>query len=537
VNRSSIPRILVTDSIHPICVELLETAGFEAQMATGKTHDELLALAPWAHAWIIRSGTTISSDLIDAASLLRVIGRAGVGVDNVDLDAATVRGILVINSPEGNTISTAEHTVAMLLALSRKIVAASSSLKGGEWKRNEFTGIELYEKTQGVIGVGKIGRAVAARMAGFEMRMIGCDPVLSSEVASSLGIELMSLDDLLAESDFITIHTPINDSTRGLLNDKTLSKCRDGVGIVNCARGGIVDENALLRALTQGKVGGAALDVYTEEPPPAGPETPIHRLINHPLVVATPHIAASTEEAQEKVARHVTEQVIRALNDEMVQTSVNALAIRMASQPEVRPYVNLGEKLGKFAQQMTDSHIGRIRVGCRGEIPKRHAEVIEVAVLKGILSGLSTRPVNLINAPILAEDIGLKSGVETHPVEDGFVNRIDVDIDSRDFPVSVSGSLFGDREPHIVRIQGFRMDVRPTGSILLYRNIDKPGMLARVGAILAEEGINIAALALGRQEPGTEALTAISVDESIPERVLDLISALEGVSSVRPIRL
>lgn len=533
MTRPPAPRVLLTDSIHPICRQLLQTAGFDAHVAIGKTRDELLALAPSAQAWIVRSGTTIDNTLIEAASSLRVIGRAGVGVDNVDLDAATHRGILVINAPEGNTISTAEHTVAMLLAVSRKISAASRSLKDGEWKRKDFTGTELYEKTLGVIGVGKIGQAVAARMAGFEMRIVGYDPVLSSEVATALGIELMSMDDLLAESDFITVHTPLNDATRGLLNDDTFSKCKHGVGIVNCARGGIVDESALLRALVDGKVSGAALDVYSEEPPPEG----LHALIGHPAVVATPPIAASTEEAQEKVALQVTEQVIRALNDEPVQNSVNAHAIRMASQPEVRPYAILGEKLGKLAQQIVDSRITQIRVGCRGEIPKRHAEVIEVAVLKGILSGLSTRPVNLINAPVLASELGLKSGVETHPVEDAFVNRIDVVIEGDDAPVSVSGSLFGDREPHIVRILGFRMDVRPEGILLLYRNIDKPGMLARVGAILADEGINIAALALGREKPGTEALTAINVDEPIPERVLRVISALQGVSAVRLIRL
>lgn len=527
-------RILITDPIHSVCSELLEAAGYAPEIATGKSKEELVQLAPGADAWIVRSGTKVDKELIEAADQLRVIGRAGVGVDNVDLEAATHRGILVINAPEGNTISTAEHTVAMLLALSRKISAANSSLRGGAWARKDFVGTELYRKTLGVIGVGKIGKAVATRMKAFEMRVIGYDPILSDSMAEKLGIELVPLDQLIRESDFITVHTPINDATRGMLNDETLATCKKGVAIVNCARGGIVEEGALLRALESGQVSGAALDVYSSEPPPEG----LTELINHPRVVATPHIAASTDEAQEKVARQVTEQIIHALRDEPVLTAVNAMAVRPAADPEVKPFLQLAEKLGCLAQQMAKGKVKQVKVGCRGDVPKRYTEVIEIAVLKGFLAPFfAPHPVNLVNAPVLAKERGLKSGVETHEVEHGFINRIDVELVGGEEPVKIAGSLFGDSEPRIVRIQGFHMDVRPEGSILLYRNIDKPGMLARVVSILADEGINIAALALGRSEPGAEALTAINVDQEIPADVILGIEKLEGVFAVQPIHL
>jgi D-3-phosphoglycerate dehydrogenase / 2-oxoglutarate reductase len=524
--------VLITDSVHRVCDELLEEADFLPVHAVGKTRDELKKLTPGADAWIIRSGTRIDADLLESATRLRVIGRAGVGVDNVDLDEATRRGVLVMNAPAGNTISTAEHTTAMILALSRKIAPASASLRSGEWDRKSFTGSEVYGKTIGIIGVGKIGQAVASRMQAFGMRILGFDPVLSVESARALDIELTNLEDLLQLSDIITVHTPLTPETRGILNRDSLRICRRGVAIVNCARGGIVDEASLLEHLKSGHVGGAALDVFTSEPPTDA----VRALIAHPNVVSTPHIAASTGEAQEKVARQVTEEVIKALREEPVQTAVNAMAIRMASKPEVRPFIELADRLASIARQLFPEKVTRLVVVCRGEVPRKYADVLEIAALRGYLSSFSGQPVNLINAPVLAADYGLHSSVELHEAG-GRSNRVDIRLESGSESMSVAGTVFGDGRLMLVRIDGFHMDVRPEGNILVYRNHDRPGVLAAVGSVLAGTGINIASLALGRTEPGAVALTAISVDESLTEGVISTIASLDGIIDIRTVKL
>ena len=521
--------VLITDSVDPVCIDMLEQSGVRANVQLKKTPDELREFAAGAEGWIIRSGTRITADLIEAAPGLRVIGRAGVGVDNVDLEAATRKGVLVINAPDGNTISTAEHTCAMLMSLARRIPQANHSVREGKWDRKTFTGSELFEKTLGVVGVGKIGRAVAERMKSFGMKIIGYDPVLAADVARRIGLELVSLEEIYDQSDFITIHTPLNDATRGLFNRDTLARCRKGVRIVNCARGGIIDEEALFEALENGHVGGAALDVYSQEPPPAS----LEKLLRHPLVVATPHIAASTEEAQEKVARQVTEQVILALRGEAVATPVNGLAIKMASQKEVQPYLRLADRLGQIAGQLSDGHIKRITVRCSGEVARQYAEVLTIGAVKGVLGRWTSEPVNLINAPFLAEELGLRVEERRETARGNYLNLIEVSVESEQERQTVAGTIFGSEDLRIVRIDDFWLEVRPEGHLLLYRNVDRPGMLSSVGAILAESNINIGALALGRTGKGSMALTAISVDERIPENVLERIQALQGVESVR----
>lgn len=525
--------VLITDSVDPICIDMLEENGIEANLQLKKSVDELKELASKADGWIIRSGTRITAELIEAGRQLKVIGRAGVGVDNVDLDAATRKGILVINAPDGNTISTAEHTCAMLMSLARRIPQANASLVRGSWERKTFTGSELYEKTLGIVGLGKIGRAVAERMKGFGMNVIGFDPVLSREVADRIGVELVSLEEVFSQSDFITFHTPLNDSTRGMLNSQTLARCKRGVRVVNCARGGIIDETALVDALESGQVGGAALDVYSTEPPPPALEA----LIRHPNVIATPHIAASTEEAQEKVARQVTEQVIRALKGEPVLTPVNAGAIRMAAQREVQPFLELADKLGQVAGQFSEGHLKSFSVRCRGEIPRRYAEVVTVSALKGLLDCWISEPVNLINAPILAEEIGLRVEEQRDTARTNYTNLIEVVVDTENGSQLIAGTIFDEADARLVQVNSYSLEVRPKGRLLFYRNEDRPGMLASVGAILAEAGINIGALALGRAEKGSMALTAISVDEEIPESVLEEIGAVEGVERVLLVNL
>ncbi len=526
--------VLITDAVSPVCIELLEQGGFKVNLQLKKTQEELKVLAGEADGWIIRSGTQITPELIEAANGLQVIGRAGVGVDNVNLDAATRKGILVINAPDGNTVSTAEHTCAMLLALARHIPQANASLAGGAWERKSFTGAEVEEKVLGVIGIGKIGRAVAHRMQSFGMKILGFDPVLSKEAAERLGIELVGLDELFSRSDFITVHTPLNDATRGIIGTATLAKCKRGVRIVNCARGGIVDEKALLAALESGQVGGAALDVYSQEPPPEGLED----LLRHPNVVATPHIAASTGEAQEKGARQITEQVILALKGEPVSTAVNALAIKMAGHSEVQPFLRLAEKLGRIARQLSNGMLKKVRVSCQGDVPHRYADVLSIAVLKGILDDVLSEPVNLINASVLAESMGLEIEEQRGSSPGSFTNLIEVTLETADGTRHVGGTVFGSDDPRLVRVDEYNVEVKLEGRLLFYKNVDRPGMVAAVGGILAESEINIGVLQLGRAGGrGGMALTALSVDEDISDDVVRQIEALDGVQGVKLVYL
>lgn len=527
--------VLITDAVAPVCIEMLEQEGITANVQLKRTPEELKALAKEADGWIIRSGTKITEDLIEDVDNLKVIGRAGVGVDNVDLNAATRRGILVINAPDGNTISTAEHTCAMLMSLARRIPQANASLAGGAWNRKAFTGAELEGKTLGVIGIGKIGRAVAQRMLSFDMNVVGFDPVLSSEAADRIGIELVSLDKIFEESDFITVHTPLNEATRGLIGKKTLATCKKGVRIVNCARGGIVDEKALLEALESGQVGGAALDVYSQEPPPEGLED----LLRHPNVVATPHIAASTGEAQEKVAKQVTEQVILALQAKPVSTAVNAMAIKMAGQREVQPYLRLVEMLGRLAQQLNrGGRLKQVTVGCHGDVPHRYAEVLSIAALKGLLDSIVSDPVNLINAGVHAESMGLKVVEERGSLTGSFTNRVEIQLETDKGTLTVAGSVFGEADIRLVSVDEYDVEVKLEGRFLFFKNEDRPGMIAAVAGILGDSDINIGVLQLGRKGVrGGTALAALSVDDQIPEPVVGKIAQLDGIKDVKVVNL
>lgn len=526
-------KVLITDSIAPICTTLLAEHGIEADVRLKQTPEALKAIVADYDGWIIRSGTQIDADLLAAATQLKVVGRAGVGVDNVDLAAATARGVLVLNAPDGNTISTAEHTCAMLLALSRNIPQADASLSDKKWERKKFMGAEVYGKTLGIIGVGKIGRAVAKRMQGFGMQVIGYDPVLSEEAADKLDVKLVTLETLYARSDYITTHTPLNDATRGMLNKETLKQCKPGVRLVNCARGGIIDEADLLDALEAGHVAGAALDVYSQEPPGAA----LAALLSHPRVVTTPHIAASTEEAQEKVARQVTEQVINALEGRPVQTPVNSMAIKMAAQHEVQPYLRLADLLGSALSQLAEGSMKRLTVRCCGALSQRYAEILTIGTLKGLLDRWHTEPVNYINARTLAEQAGLKVEVRLLPSAGNFTNLLDISLETDRRSRRIAGAVFGREDVRIVQVDGYDFEVQPSGCILFYANKDRPGMLAAVGHRLAQAKINIGALALGRKGPGSMALTAVSVDQELPPQVLADIGQIEDVADVKVVYL
>jgi D-3-phosphoglycerate dehydrogenase len=521
-------RVIITDAVDKACVDLLEAQDIQADVVLKKSKDELKAIISAYDGWIIRSGTKIDAELIEAGTNLKVIGRAGVGVDNVDRDAATRRGILVVNSPDGNTISTAEHTCAMMMALARHIARADQSLKGVKWERGTLNGTELYGKTLGVVGAGKIGRAVAERMKAFGMSIVAFDPLLNENVAERLGIKLVSLDELYAQSDFITVHTPLTEQTKNLLNTKTLAKCKKGVMLINCARGGIISEHDVLDALNSGQVGGLALDVYSSEPP----TQELHALIQHPKVVSTPHIAASTTEAQLKVAEEVTAEVINALQGRPVNAAVNSFAIRMAAQSEVQPYLKLADRLGQVGGQLVDGTLTNITVKCLGDVSRRYSELLTIAVLRGILSRWHVN-VNYINAPTLAKEKGFILEEQRGSERGGFSNLIEVSLETNQGKWTLGGAVFGQAEPRIVAINEYEFEVRPEGRILFYTNKDRPGMVAAVGGILAENNINIATFVLGRTEIGQMAMTAISVDQDVPKNVVKRIADLDGVQNVK----
>ena len=524
-------RILVSDSLEQLLVDVLAREGFEVDNRPGIPAEELKEVIPEYDGLVVRSSTRVTAEVIGRAARLKVIGRAGTGVDNIDVDAATRRGILVMNTPGGNTVSAVEHTVSMLLSLARNIPQANRSLVRGEWERKKFIGIEVQEKTLGVIGLGKIGREVARRCLGLDMRVVAYDPLLSSDVAAKANIELVELDELYRRADFITVHTPLTPQTKGLLNDETLGKCRRGVRIINCARGGIVDEHALLRALESGQVGGAALDVFETEPPGKS------ELLSHAHVVCTPHLGASTEEAQEKIAVQLAQQLADALHGRGYAGIVNASAIQLSVREDVKPYLSLAEKMGSLVAQLTFGKINQLTVIASGEVVVSSIDLLKAGILKGILSQLYPDPVNVVNAPLLARDMGLVVSEYRDQVGESFANMLGIRYEAGGQTKEVAGTVFGSSTPRLVKLDAFRFEVRPEGFLLIYNNIDRPGMLARVGLVLAKHNVNIAGVSLGRVAAGESALTVMNIDSGIPHSGLQELLAQEGISNLRLVRL
>ncbi len=524
-------RILVSDSLEQGLIDVLTHEGLEVDNKPGLPADALKDIIGDYDALVVRSTTKVTAELLNVARNLKIIGRAGTGVDNIDVDAATRRGVLVMNTPGGNTISAAEHTVSMLLSLARNIPQANMSLVRGEWERKKFTGVEVFEKTLGVIGLGKIGREVARRCQGLGMKTIGYDPVLSSEVAKKASIELVALDELYRRSDFITVHTPLTAETKGLLSDTSLGKCKRGVRVINCARGGIVDEQALLRCLESGRVGGAALDVFEVEPPKNNP------LLTHPRVIATPHLGASTEEAQEKVAIQIGHQIADALHGRGYSGLVNGVALQLSVNEDLKPYLVLAEKLGNLAAQLTSGKIQRLTIIASGELVTSSLELMKAGILKGVLSHVSPDPVNFVNAPVLAAEMGLAVSEQRDSARENFANLLAVRCETEKETKEVAGTVFGSSTIRLVNLDGFRFEVRPEGFLLIYNNIDKPGMLAKVGLILAKHGVNIAGVSLGRFAIGENALTVMNIDSDIPQAGMADLVAQEGVSNLKLVKL
>jgi D-3-phosphoglycerate dehydrogenase len=518
-------RVLVSDSLAPQGLDILERArGLEVDYAPGVAPGELLERIRDAEGLVIRSGTKVTREVIERAGKLRVIGRAGIGVDNVDLGAATERGVVVLNTPSGNNVTTAEHAIALLVSLARHVPQASASLKSGKWEKNAFTGMELSNRTLGVIGLGNIGRVVAQIAQGIGMRVIAYDPHLPEEIAANLDIELVGLDDLYRRADALTVHVPKTKETTGLLGADAFAKCRKGVLVVNAARGGIVDEKALLAALDGGQVGGAALDVFAVEPPPAGDP-----LVAHPKVICTPHLGASTEQAQLNVAIQVAEQVRDYLLTGEIRNGVNVPSVSPEILSQIRPYLVLGEKLGRFQGQLSPGKIDEIEIEYAGEVAELRVAPITIAVLKGLLENVTDR-VNMVNAPVVAREHGIKvieskssrstdyASTVTTRVR-GVVDRL------------IAGAVFHGVQPRIVRLDDFILEAIPEGFALLLHNHDRPGVVGAVGTILGEEGVNISRMQLALQRERGEAAMLVNVDGRPAEPVMERLRNLPHVIS------
>lgn len=524
--KATTMKVLVSDSLEQGCIDVLTAEGFAVDNAPGTKPERLLEIIGDYDALVVRSATKVTAAVVAKAAKLKVIGRAGSGVDTIDVKAATRRGILVMNTPGGNTISTAEHTVSMLLSLARNIPQANLSLIRDKWEKKKFTGTEVFEKTLGVIGLGKIGREVAARCKGFGMQVIGFDPVLSPDVAAKLQIQLVPLEEIYRRSDFITVHTPLTAETRGLLNDTTIAQCKHGVRLINCARGGIIDEGALLRALQSGQVAGAALDVFEVEPPTGNP------LLQQEHLIATPHLGASTEEAQEKVAVQIAKQLADALKGRGYAGIVNSPALQTGMTQELKPYLELAEKMGSFIGQTLQGPLEALTVTVAGDLLVNSLDVVKAALLKGVLSRVVPDPVNLINAPALAAEMGLRINEVREPAGARFPTLMRLRSETAKGKRTVAGTVFGTSTLRFVDLGGFPCEVRPEGFLLVYRNMDQPGVLAGISRVLASYSVNIAGVTLGREEVGGKALTIMNVDNEIPQTGLEELRGLSGVTDM-----
>jgi len=528
-------KIFVADEVSDSGLQPLRDAGFAVEKRVRLNPAELREALTGAAGLVVRSETKVTRDLMDDATTLRVIGRAGVGVDNIDIPAATERGIVVMNAPDGNTITTAEHTIALLVALARRIPQANSSLKSGSWDRKSFVGVELQGKTLGVVGLGRIGRTVAARARAFGMKIVAFDPFIATEQARDLEIELAVLDDLFAISDFITVHTPLTAETRGVIGATAFARMKPGVRIINCARGGLVDEDALYEAIKSGKVAGAALDVFAAEPPPAD-----HPLLLLDEVIATPHLGASTTEAQEGVAFTVAEQMRDYLQTGALRGAVNVPAIGTKELAVLKPYIELAEKLGRFQAQLVGSAVREVKLEFAGEIVALNAAPVTRSFLAGLLRDVSAR-VNAVNAFLIAEERGINVTTTYFRAGSDFAPSIRTHVIGADFEQSLAGTIFGfgegAREGRITEIDGFHIEATPHGHMLVMRNRDVPGVIGRVGTILGERGVNISRFHLGRRERGGEAMAVIEVDAVIDRETFAELQALEPVVSAHQIEL
>jgi D-3-phosphoglycerate dehydrogenase len=512
----------------PKAAAIFRERGIEVDEISGQTPDELKAIIGNYDGLAIRSSTRVTKDLLQSTDRLKVVGRAGIGVDNVDIAAATARGVVVMNTPFGNSITTAEHAIALMFALARQLPEADASTQAGKWEKNRFMGVEVTGKTLGLIGAGNIGSIVATRALGLRMKVIAYDPFLTPERAIELGVEKVELDELLRRSDFITLHTPLTDQTRGILGRDALAKTKAGVRIVNCARGGLIDEAALKDALVSGHVAGAALDVFEKEPATASP------LFGTPNFISTPHLGASTSEAQVNVAIQVAEQMSDYLLLGGVTNAVNMPSLSAEEAPRLKPYMALAEKLGKLIGQIIGEDVRSVAVEVEGAAAQLNQKPITGAVLAGLM-GTYSQTVNMVNAPFLAKERGLDVREVRHDREGDYHTLVAVEVRTRDGLRRVAGTLFGNKASRLVDMFGVEVEAALDGSMIYIVNADTPGFIGKLGTALGQAGINIATFNLGRRAAGGEAVALVAVDGEVPPSVVKALCALEGVRNVVPL--
>jgi D-3-phosphoglycerate dehydrogenase len=524
-------KVLISDNLSTCGVDILKKAGLEVEFRSKTTVEEIEKMIGDYDALIIRSATKVTAGLLEKAAKLKIVGRAGSGLDNVDIPAATKKGVVVMNTPGGNTVTTAEHTIGMIFASARMIPQAYSSMKAGKWEKKKFEGVELFDKTLGIIGLGAIGGVVANRCTALGMKVLAFDPFISTEKAKQLGIELADLETIYKRSDFITLHTPKTKETAGLINKDTIAKMKDGVRIINCARGGIVNEADLYEALKSGKVAGAAFDVFEKEPPE-----------NHPLMtldnfIATPHLGASTLEAQENVATAVAEQIVDYLIAGTVRNAVNVPSVPADQLPSLSPYINLAERMGLFAAQVIEGGLTQVTVEYSGDVSNLKLEPVTLAALKGLLTPIIQENVNYVNAPLIAKDRGIEVKVSKSSDTREYTSLITIKVKAGAKEMSVAGTLNSKKEPRIIQVDDFPMETVPEGDMLVLMNNDKPGVIGGIGTLMGQNGINIARMQFGRERQGGLAMSIVSVDSTISDEIMNKVRKLPNVLSAKQVRI
>lgn len=529
------PRVLICDKLETQGVELLKQASFDVDLRHGLKGAELAEAVQAADGVIVRSGTRITAELLHTPGKLRAVVRAGVGVDNIDVAAATRQGIVVMNTPGGNTVSTAEHTLTLLMAMSRHVPAADASLHGGKWERNKFVGAQLAGKTLGIVGLGRIGREIARRAMGLDMKVVGFDPFMAPDKAAQLGIEAVAdLDTLLPRCDYLTVHTPLTDETRHLIDGRRLGLLKQGARVLNCARGGIIEEAALVKAIESGHLAGAALDVFVEEPPPAD-----HPLLRLPNVVVTPHLGASTVEAQVSVAQEAAQLMIDFLSKGMVQFAVNMAAVDRTELQELRLYVDLARRLGLLHSQMAQGSIRRAELSYRGEVARRSTKLITAAFTAGLLEQHLAESVNIVNAELLARERGIEVVEYSNPRKGDFSTLIKADVTTDKKVYTAAGTLFGNEYLRLVQVGPFTLDAYLDGMLLIFTHRDVPGLIGFIGTIFGKHGVNIAQMTVGRQGqlPGGEAIAILNLDARPPDLAIQEIKSHPQISSASLVKL
>jgi D-3-phosphoglycerate dehydrogenase len=523
------PRVLIADKLSPAAAQIFRDRGIETDIKVGLDRDQLVEIIGQYDGIAVRSATKVTEKVIAAANGLKVIGRAGIGVDNIDVNAATAKGIIVMNTPFGNSITTAEHAIALLFALVRQIPQADTSTQAGKWEKNRFLGVELTAKTLGIVGCGNIGSIVADRALGLRMKVIAFDPFLSAERAKDIGVEKVEFEELLARADFISFHTPLTEKTKNILNADSLARTRKGVRVINCARGGLVDEKALRAALDSGHVAGAAFDVFSAEPATENP------LFGHPNVVCTPHLGAATTEAQENVALQIAEQMSDFLLRGAISNAVNFPSITAEEAPRLKPFIALAEKLGSFAGQLTETGISRVQITYEGSVAQMKIKALTSAALAGLLRPM-LGDINVVSSAVIAKERGMVVEETTREAEGDYDSLIKLTVVTERQERTVAGTVYADGRPRIVNIKGIRMDAEFGPSMIYITNLDKPGFIGKFSSTLGDAGINIATFHVGREAAGGNAIALIEIDGELPAEVLAKVRALPQVQQAKPLR-